>query len=44
MQAADGAIRDGRMARAARSTAERFGIEAMAGKLAELYVSIDERR
>src|SRR5229473_2434816 len=44
MQAADGAIRDQRMARAARSTAERFGIEAMAGKLAELYVSIDERR
>ena len=44
MQAADAAIREGRMARAARSTAERFGIEAMAGKLAELYVSIDERR
>src|SRR6266850_158003 len=44
MQAADGAIRDGRMARAARSTAERFGIEAMAGELAELYVSINERR
>ncbi len=44
MQAADGAISDGRMARAARSTAERFGIEAMAGKLAELYASIDERR
>jgi UDP-glucose:(heptosyl)LPS alpha-1,3-glucosyltransferase len=44
MQAADQAIRDERMARAARSTAERFGIEAMAGKLAELYVSIDERR
>jgi UDP-glucose:(heptosyl)LPS alpha-1,3-glucosyltransferase len=44
MQAADGAIRDERMARAARSTAERFGIEAMAGKLAELYASLDERR
>src|SRR5207245_694359 len=44
MQAADGAIRDARMAREARSTAERFGIEAMAGKLSELYASIDERR
>ena len=44
MQAADGAIRDARMARAARSTAERFGIEAMAGKLSELYASLDERR
>jgi UDP-glucose:(heptosyl)LPS alpha-1,3-glucosyltransferase len=44
MQAAEAAIRDERMARAARSTAERFGIEAMAGRLAELYVSIDERR
>jgi hypothetical protein len=32
------------MACAARSTAERFGIEAMAGKLAELYASLDERR
>jgi hypothetical protein len=28
------------MARAARSTAERFGIEAMAGKLAELYAAL----
>src|SRR6266851_1207549 len=44
MQAADGAIRDERMARAARSTAERFGIEAMAGKLAELYAALNERR
>ena len=40
MQAADVAIRDARMARAARSTAERFGIEAMAGKLAELYAAL----
>jgi hypothetical protein len=44
MQAADGAIRDERMARAARSTAERFGIEAMARKLLDVYASLDERR
>ena len=40
MQAADGAIREGRMTRAARSSAERFGIEAMAGELAELYAAL----
>jgi UDP-glucose:(heptosyl)LPS alpha-1,3-glucosyltransferase len=40
MQAADAAIREERMARAARSTAEHFGIEAMAGKLAELYAAL----
>jgi UDP-glucose:(heptosyl)LPS alpha-1,3-glucosyltransferase len=44
MQQADQATRDERMGRAARSSAERFGIEEMAGKLAALYASINERR
>jgi UDP-glucose:(heptosyl)LPS alpha-1,3-glucosyltransferase len=44
MQQADRAIRDEHIGHAARSTAERFGIEEMAGKLAQLYASINERR
>jgi UDP-glucose:(heptosyl)LPS alpha-1,3-glucosyltransferase len=40
MLAADEAIRDEGMGPAARATAERFGIDAMAQKLAELYASL----
>ncbi len=40
MRTADEAIRDGRMAAAARSNAERFGIDAMAAKLTELYATL----
>jgi UDP-glucose:(heptosyl)LPS alpha-1,3-glucosyltransferase len=37
MQEADTAVRAGRGGQAARATAERFGIDAMAAKLVELY-------
>ncbi|MEA3192967.1 MAG: UDP-glucose:(heptosyl)LPS alpha,3-glucosyltransferase [Betaproteobacteria bacterium] len=37
MQAADQAVRTPRPAQAARATAERFGIDGMAGRLADLY-------
>ena len=40
MLAADEAVRGERMGRAARATAERFGIDAMAQRLAELYASL----
>jgi UDP-glucose:(heptosyl)LPS alpha-1,3-glucosyltransferase len=40
MQQADQALRDPGVTAAARATAERFGIDAMAGKLAELYTSL----
>jgi UDP-glucose:(heptosyl)LPS alpha-1,3-glucosyltransferase len=40
MQAADQAVRGERTAAAARATAERFGIDAMAAKLAELYTTL----
>jgi UDP-glucose:(heptosyl)LPS alpha-1,3-glucosyltransferase len=44
MKEADHAARATGVAAAARSTAERFGIDAMAAKLTELYASIDEKR
>jgi UDP-glucose:(heptosyl)LPS alpha-1,3-glucosyltransferase len=37
MQEADRAVRTGDMPQAARATAERYGMDAMAGKLATLY-------
>jgi len=37
---ADAALRGERMGQAARATAERFGMDAMAQKLAELYASL----
>ena len=37
MHAADQAVRTPRPAQAARATAERFGLDGMAGRLAELY-------
>ncbi len=40
LRTADEAIRAERMGRAARATAERFGIDAMAQRLAELYASL----
>jgi UDP-glucose:(heptosyl)LPS alpha-1,3-glucosyltransferase len=40
LRTADEAIRAERMGRAARATAERFGIDAMARRLAELYASL----
>ena len=40
MRAADQALRGEGMGRAARATAERFGIDATAQKLAELYASL----
>jgi UDP-glucose:(heptosyl)LPS alpha-1,3-glucosyltransferase len=40
MHAADQAVRTPRSAQAARATAERFGIDGMAGHLAELYGSL----
>jgi UDP-glucose:(heptosyl)LPS alpha-1,3-glucosyltransferase len=40
LSAADAAIRGERMGAAARTTAERFGIDAMAARLAELYSSL----
>jgi UDP-glucose:(heptosyl)LPS alpha-1,3-glucosyltransferase len=40
LRAADEAIRSERMGAAARATAERFGIDAMAQKLAQLYASL----
>jgi UDP-glucose:(heptosyl)LPS alpha-1,3-glucosyltransferase len=43
MQEADRAIGGGRMGEAARATAERFGIDAMAGQLVRLYESLGGR-
>ena len=40
MQEADRAIGDARMGQAARATAERFGIDAMAKQLVDLYASL----
>jgi UDP-glucose:(heptosyl)LPS alpha-1,3-glucosyltransferase len=40
MQEADRLVQDGRMGKAARATAERYGLEAMAGQLARLYESL----
>ena len=40
MNTADRAIRDPGMERSARASAERFGIDAMATKLAALYASL----
>jgi UDP-glucose:(heptosyl)LPS alpha-1,3-glucosyltransferase len=40
MNQAEEAIRIGSMAQAARATAERFGLELMAGRLAELYARL----
>ncbi|HVL34698.1 MAG TPA: glycosyltransferase family 4 protein [Burkholderiales bacterium] len=40
LQAADEAVRTERMAEAARASAERFGIDAMAARLTELYSSL----
>ncbi|HZD20329.1 MAG TPA: glycosyltransferase family 4 protein [Burkholderiales bacterium] len=37
MHEAEGAMRSGELAQAARATAERYGIDAMAGNLAALY-------
>jgi UDP-glucose:(heptosyl)LPS alpha-1,3-glucosyltransferase len=37
---ADEALRSGRMGEAARASAERFGLDAMAQKMAELYTSL----
>jgi UDP-glucose:(heptosyl)LPS alpha-1,3-glucosyltransferase len=37
MQEADDALRAGRLPQAARATAERFGLDAMAGQLSDLY-------
>ena len=37
MHAADQAVRSPRPAQAARATAEKFGLDGMAGRLAELY-------
>jgi UDP-glucose:(heptosyl)LPS alpha-1,3-glucosyltransferase len=40
LQEADRAVHDGRMGAAARATAERFGIDAMAKQLVDLYSSL----
>jgi UDP-glucose:(heptosyl)LPS alpha-1,3-glucosyltransferase len=40
MHAADQAARSGRAGQAARATAERFGIEDMAGRLAQLHTAL----
>ena len=40
LRTADEATRSGRMGQAARASAERFGIDAMAQKLAQLYASL----
>jgi UDP-glucose:(heptosyl)LPS alpha-1,3-glucosyltransferase len=40
MQQVDPALRRGSLDQAARATAERFGLEAMAQKMAELYTSL----
>jgi UDP-glucose:(heptosyl)LPS alpha-1,3-glucosyltransferase len=40
LRQADDALRGGRMGPAARATAERFGLEAMAQKLAQLYADL----
>jgi hypothetical protein len=37
MHAADQAVRTPRLGQAARATAERFGLDGMAGRLADLY-------
>jgi UDP-glucose:(heptosyl)LPS alpha-1,3-glucosyltransferase len=42
MHEADQAIRGDRVQSAARATAERFGIDAMAARLAELYKSLPQ--
>ena len=44
MREADQALRTERVARAARATAERFGIDAMAARLVELYKKLDGQR
>jgi len=44
MRAADEALRQGRVGLAARATAERFGIDAMAGRLAELHGTLAATR
>jgi UDP-glucose:(heptosyl)LPS alpha-1,3-glucosyltransferase len=41
MREADAAVRAGGMGKAARATAERYGIDAMAGQLVRLYESLD---
>jgi glycosyltransferase involved in cell wall biosynthesis len=43
MQAAGAAVHDERAAVAARATAERFGAEAMARQLSELYATLRGR-
>jgi UDP-glucose:(heptosyl)LPS alpha-1,3-glucosyltransferase len=40
MQEASRAVRDGRMGKAARATAEHYGFDAMATQLARLYESL----
>jgi UDP-glucose:(heptosyl)LPS alpha-1,3-glucosyltransferase len=40
MREADGAVTSGGLEKAARASAERFGLEAMAEKMAELYTSL----
>ena len=40
MQEAASAVRDGRMGKAARASAERYGFDAMAAQLARLYESL----
>jgi creatinine amidohydrolase/Fe(II)-dependent formamide hydrolase-like protein len=40
MQEADRTVHDGRMGKAARATAERYGFDAMAAQLARLYESL----
>jgi glycosyltransferase involved in cell wall biosynthesis len=44
MQEADRRVHDGRMGQAARATAERFGIDAMAKQLVSLYESLGKVR
>jgi UDP-glucose:(heptosyl)LPS alpha-1,3-glucosyltransferase len=40
MREADQAIRRGGLPQAARATAERYGLDSMAGRLAELYAGL----
>ena len=40
MRQADHAITSGSLDQASRATAERFGLDAMAQKMAELYTSL----
>lgn len=42
MREADEAIRRGGLQQAARATAERYGLESMAGRLAELYAGLKQ--